>query len=405
MNRCDYFRSNGISKLFLALTVLTMLLSPSFAKADQCASVNIDSATLNIPCLSFGDSRYWLDLALPGNVYVVAVDGLSFANTLSSGSAQADDLYLFSALTSSPMDLGQGDGITILPYQWSGDANKTSETVADLRVMLRQSYERALSENGRFVVISHSWGTVLTYLALALESKGPSPIVADLDITLSSPIGTVNVPVLPTTMPFYPLNSNNVYAYITTFTNFWLSTELTAGGCDGCMPDARGAVNYWALGDFISGPLNSYLPVAENINIQNTPLTVRSDAEVASTPYWHEYTSLNCGEYCKPDDNIPLKDQIKDSILKMKNGFILKTYGISQAVDDGMCAAYDAQTSAINVPCVSFNNAKYWVRLGLIFSSPITFDLVDFGEAGSEPMQGESSRDKAGVMAIRDSQR
>ncbi|MCP5104354.1 MAG: hypothetical protein GY950_13280, partial [bacterium] len=78
---------------------------------------------------------------------IVTVDGLSFANTLLPPGSE-------------PIDA----------FPWSRDANDTLETVETLREFLKEKYREAQQANKGFIVVAHSWGTVLTYLALSSQS-------------------------------------------------------------------------------------------------------------------------------------------------------------------------------------------------------------------------------------------
>ena len=85
----------------------------------------------------------------------------------------------------------------IITFPWPGDAEETELYLNDkdygLRAFLRRYYEYTQEGDApkrKFIVIGHSWGSVLSYLSLCYESIGENPIEPDLFITLGSPLGT-----------------------------------------------------------------------------------------------------------------------------------------------------------------------------------------------------------------------
>jgi hypothetical protein len=128
---------------------------------------------------------------------------------------------------------------------------------------------KAADEHHRkLFVVSHSWGTVLSYLAMATDAVDPQPTRVDLLINLSSPLGTGNVDFLSAGWCFItpdPINcvnaeqtANGIHDVIRTFTDGWRAIVNPQS----LKPRAGAVWNFWAWGDFVSGPLNSLHAVA-----------------------------------------------------------------------------------------------------------------------------------------------
>ncbi len=249
---------------------------------------------LGLPTVLYAESR----------AIIVTVDGLSFINTylgdLNIPSIEEEcENYLENALES--MDLSVDDN-HIIPFSWSRDAGDSDQAIEDLRLFLRQHFTTAKDEGKKFIVISHSWGTFLTYLALSYESTVEIPIYCDLYITLGSPLGT-----------YYAHDGLYVEEIlINGYVNTWLDS-LNFSSCTNCYPRAERCVNYWAWGDLISGPLGDFMPLAENIKID--PFSSQDGHEyrnAGSTGYvWHYYDSLQANGSA---DNQPLKDKVRSLI-------------------------------------------------------------------------------------------
>lgn len=193
-------------------------------------------------------------------------------------------------LQKNVLDLGlkRGDVISYGgPYSssdgvsWDGNADNTSLIMPHLRNELRLQYLKAKMENKRFIIVTHSWGTVLGTLALFYEYD----IQPDLFITLSTPFGTENIQP-PIWDPISGLASLIIYYY----KNDRIIETINANG-----PFLRNAddfkfdwSNYWALGDLISGPL-----FKDNISDKQVDIYHDTSRSIFSTPTWHSVTSLS----------------------------------------------------------------------------------------------------------------
>lgn len=111
------------------------------------------------------------------------VDGINALST-ATGSILGDSStgYLYSALTPDiRRTILQTIG-PVQPFYWSNDANYTSASVESLATILRAAYLQTRAAGAPLIVVSHSWGTVLSYIVL---EQNPD-IVVDKLITLGS---------------------------------------------------------------------------------------------------------------------------------------------------------------------------------------------------------------------------
>ena len=222
-----------------------------------------------------------------------------------------------------------GDGVRTLEssvseacicrYTWNGDAGNTIKVLSSLRSYLRAQYNAAQGKGQKFMTIAHSWGTVLSYLALLEESySSEGPIKADRYITLSCPLGVPNT---------------DSYGSRILDEIIWIFSERQVIGATAQRSPrvqhklAANWVNYWAWGDPSSGPIQSSgwtegaADSIENVQLDGSFYTSDNPDDCASgtsdpdnqtrcrkrdiaTLYlWHDLTSLNQAD---PDSLGPL---------------------------------------------------------------------------------------------------
>ena len=281
-----------------AILLGSFLLSGDIGLGAQETLRSADSGVLHPPHVLSGRSP----------ALIVTIDGLSFVNTLLGPSGfppiEGPSNYLEPALESLGLPVPDDH---IIPFPWSGDAGDTNDVIPPLRTFLREQYNAAQNENAQFIVVAHSWGTFLTYIALSRESSWPDPIYCDLYITLGSPLGTCYAH-----DGYYPEES-----VVSGYVAFWL-WRLDFDECTNCYPSVQRCVNYWAWGDVISGPLGSFAPFAENEKVDPFSETDgHAYRNIGSTYVWHWYDSL------KPDgpsDNQPLLDEVEALIQETLAG-------------------------------------------------------------------------------------
>jgi len=234
---------------------------------------------------------------------IITVDGLSFVNTylgeINIPQLQEDGSdYIEAALESLCLPVDDED---IISFDWSRDAGDSMQAISSLRALLRQHYNSARSQGKKFIVVSHSWGTFLAYMALSYESTVADPIVCDLFITSGSPMGTYYAH-----DGLYP-EEIAINGYVST----WLYA-LDFQSCTNCYPRTSVFVNYWAWGDLISGPLEDWAPLAENIKLDDhSSADGHSYRNIETTAVWHKYDSLQDGGAI---DNWPFKLAVKGAI-------------------------------------------------------------------------------------------
>ena len=217
---------------------------------------------------------------------------------------------------------GMGSAVVndcICRYTWNGDAANTVKVLGGLRSYLRQQYSTAQSKGQKLMVIAHSWGAVLSYLALLQESySSDGPIVLDRYVTLSNPMGVANA---------------SGYGGRVLDEIIWIMTERQVVGA---LPlrnprvqhkFTANWVNIWAWGDPASGPIENAgwtegaAEHLENLEVDGSFYTSDNPDDCASgtsdpadqtrcrkrdvaTLYlWHDITSLNQAD---PDSVAPL---------------------------------------------------------------------------------------------------
>ncbi len=232
------------------------------------------------------------------SAYIIAVDGMSFLNSLPGMPDMEDNIgYVETALESMGLGL---DAACIVNFDWSRDSEKTDEAVAELRTFLRAYYEAAQSEGKKLILVGHSWGTFLAHMALTFESNAAEPIRVDLVISLGSPLGSANA------------HQGELYpeeAVVTFYVINWLN-RLNYLDCAGCFPLAERYVNYWVWGDAVSGPIVNLAPGVENVQMGQTGAT-RLTRNAATTAVWHIYDSLISSSV---QDNSDIRAAAKEEI-------------------------------------------------------------------------------------------
>ncbi len=209
------------------------------------------------------------------NAVIVAVDGLSFANTLVLGSSviQESSDYLKANLKKII------NSNLIRSYAWSGDAEDTAVILASsgsgIRKFFRDNYQEAKDSGKAFIVVSHSWGTFLSYTALSLEPQ----IDCDLFITLSSPLGTASG---------LPASAEKI---VRDYTDAKLA-ELSFDIAGSAYPNVKLFYNFRANGDLISGALTGKIPAALTVHDVKVDDGISDNRFVTDCYFWHTYTTL-----------------------------------------------------------------------------------------------------------------
>jgi len=269
---------------------------------------------------------------------IVTVDGLDFSNfaiPIEYVPPQTAS-YLADALNTMGLSLAQND---LLPFLWNRDARSTDQHVINLRSFLRSAYARATNEQKKLIVISHSWGTFLSYLALSFESTVQNPIICHLFITLSTPLGTYFAHQPPINWEEVPING---------YVNEWL-VALNFSSCDNCYPRVDRWVNYWAWGDLISGPVSDYNLFSINTQVDPNTNNDNFDFRNFSTTYnWHWFTSMQPGGTI---NNQSMKNLVKQEINNVINPPLpveLINYSCATTAQHGVMLRWNTATEINN---------------------------------------------------------
>jgi pimeloyl-ACP methyl ester carboxylesterase len=153
-------------------------------------------------------------------------------------------------------------------HRWERDAQYTYQAVADLKADLIAIHNA--NQDKPLIVISHSWGALLTYAALADLRDGPSPVPVDLFITCSTILGA----------PYVHPDPNPGETAAQNYLEGWLARLFLPEEIEGAPPISRW-VNYWAMADMLSGPLadSEY-----SLQAASAVLDIQVDEAYAYTP-------------------------------------------------------------------------------------------------------------------------
>ena len=250
-------------------------------------------------------------------IFIYTIDGLDFNRTWSLSSKLGLEglfyrvMYLKNAIFSMGLDSQIGLQIgDVYSYSgnhddmlhnmsWHGDATKTPEVVKDLKKDIKDAYDKYTNPpyNKKFIIVTHSWGTVLAKLALEYSQIKP-----DLFITLSSPLGTKNVVDDYSDALFGQIKGANVDVgdareIVEIFTDAQINNTYKTLTDPHYGADFVRWINYLDNGDLFSGPL----PNAKNrLNKNAYIFSNRGSAgynfiysSLLSTKYTHAVTSMS----------------------------------------------------------------------------------------------------------------
>jgi hypothetical protein len=265
---------------------------------------------------------------------------------------------------------------------WYGDSELTPQLIhgsdklnKSLKKMLESEYYKSksiLQPNStavkkNFVLITHSWGTVLGYLGLEYcqrNYKSELDVEPDLVITLSTPIGSIfNNISSPGCAKFFGLiNASDVAIKINEYTIDKVNQTHLYSSAYNNKPRFKRWVNYYSEGDIISGPIKTLLSDAEdnNFNIKLLCPNYRTTREN------HAISSLSdkiWGEELSVDDinNIatPFRNEIENILKSYIQYNINGSWSISQTAlntcsdnyffETGVYHPYDVSDSVNNI--------------------------------------------------------
>lgn len=228
---------------------------------------------------------------------IVTVDGLSFLYIIFSGDLTDEPNYLEAAF--EQMNITGVTSADITAFEWTRDPSDTEQAIEGLKVDLAGIYAQAQAQNKKLIVAGHSWGTFLTYMALAERQD----IYCDLYITLSSPIGSVY-------NSFCLGTDDLVYDYVRyrLFDLGYFDDPINVFSEN--IPNTGKWINVWAWGDTISGPIPN-----SDFNIKVDPLESICLLRVPDYHFqWHGFTKLLPGGYAFGYSNQQTIDEIRSII-------------------------------------------------------------------------------------------
>jgi hypothetical protein len=197
------------------------------------AKVEAPTSTSTAPALGTTDKR----------TLILTVDGISVAKTAQLPAARSAYLQpIFQKITAD-------SGAIVTWREWSGDALKdTSGTVTALRAQILQLVQ---DKQGRpLVIVTHSWGGVLAYLALkdlTIDKSDPLPAGAvDLFTTIHTPLGMPAPNAMLAGTYFAALRDLRTYVE-----SLMSSSEPVS------LPSVRTWENYYSKEDELSGPISA----------------------------------------------------------------------------------------------------------------------------------------------------
>lgn len=287
-------------------------------KADKTINLITDHFSIYTPAV---DAQMMVETF---KASIFTIDGLSFSKIFPGYSDKANEefrpSYLKKALINQ-FNLGLVDG-DIYSYScdvnlgscgtdesWSGDPDLTPQLIhgsekikASVRKMLRSEYNKAKSAGRNFVLVTHSWGTVLGFLGLQYCQSEFDPrynVVPDLVISLSSPLGT-SYRDFNLSDPFFPPLLSPVVSTMRSVVDEYTAatidiTHAYSSAYYGS-PKFQTWINYYSFGDIISGPINDLMNAVEDRKFHEENLltdysTTTQDHGISSLDedYWSQY--------------------------------------------------------------------------------------------------------------------
>lgn len=255
---------------------------------------------------------------------IFTIDGLSFSKIFPGYSDKAYEEFRPSYLKRSLInqfnlgladrdiysygcDINSGDCNT--DSSWSGDPDLTPQLIhgsenikASVRAMLRSEYNKAKSANKNFILLTHSWGTVLGFLGLQYCQNELDPqydVVPDLVISLSSPLGTSHRDFNLSDSFFPPLLSpvvSTMRNVVDEYTAAMINLTHAYRSAYYNSPKFKMWINYYSFGDIISGPINELMHAVEDRkfhleNLLTNYSTTTQDHGISSLDedYWNQY--------------------------------------------------------------------------------------------------------------------
>ena len=119
----------------------------------------------------------------------------------------------------------------ITSYNWSRNIYDTDQYVTELSAVLEGFTKLSQKNHGPLVVVAHSWGTVLAYIAISRNTK----ISVDKFVTLGSPLNAQSDLVkgfTNDTLARWNIGSVTALQNVKTWTNYWEGCDVISGSID-----------------------------------------------------------------------------------------------------------------------------------------------------------------------------
>lgn len=177
-----------------------------------------------------------------GSGSVITLDGVHILSILNPNYNSTSSDYLKQAIDASWTNRIENNIGPITQFGWAGNIYETDTYVTILSALLEKRTKENSRSKAKLVVLAHSWGTVLSYLAISKNKK----IVVDRLVTLGS-----------------PLNAQN--SDVNSFTKERIGRKLKP------LSNVKVWNNYWADCDPISGKIsvanNNFIVAPKTIDI------------------------------------------------------------------------------------------------------------------------------------------
>jgi pimeloyl-ACP methyl ester carboxylesterase len=279
-----------------------------------------------------------------------------------------------------------------LGESWDGDSNYTEEIVRDLIKVMTSKFNEAKSFPGdkKFILLTHSWGTVLAFLALEYSEVNP-----DLFITLSSPLGTQNlagsIDYENVVTLYVHEQIENTRKEIKDILNDELHNLMYPEIIIRHNPLFYKWINYYTMGDIISGPiypsidlglgLTYYPPKFKDFFFEDKKVDNENERTFDTTKIYHAITSLDSRglDYYPWYENLDYEDKAAWSKYVEPEGKLgLAKYFrarvrcdiVSEIGDDYFCSKFDTDLNG----CIDIN--ELMIAIGMWKAGEVTLEEI-----------------------------
>lgn len=226
-------------------------------------------------------------------------------------------------LEDSINSLGLSENFHIEAHQWDGFTATSRDEIDNIKDLILDRYEYTSNNNAKLIVIGHSWGTFLTYVALGELSDS---VEVDLYIMLSSPIGTI----FRKGDIWFGLPDEDAKIID-------LATKLGIIGKVNSVQNQIGVtiedleinanriINWWVRGDLISGPVVELNSSYEDryIHYFSWFRSLTWQTILPSGESYHDFTKLISGIH---DSNF-IREEVKSELMNTLNDISLDRPG------------------------------------------------------------------------------